>query len=524
MYRTSSLLALSLALAAPAYAADEALDATAAGDAAADAGFDQEGAGSIVVTGTRDRYGVEETTSATRTPTPLNDVPQSVTIVTEAQIEDQGLRSIGDVLRYVPGATVGQGEGHRDQITLRGNNSTADFFVDGLRDDVQYYRGLYNVERVEVLKGPNAMIFGRGGGGGVVNRVLKRPAANAFQAGSLSIDNEGAWSADVDLNQPFGEAAAVRLNGVYERFDSHRRFLEGERYAINPTGSVSIGGRTRIDLSYEYDRDERTVDRGVPSAFAGTRANPAPPLAGSRDAFFGDPAINELDFEAHVVRGRLEHRFSDSLSLTSRVLYGDYDKGYQNVFAATPVAAGKVGLEAYRDIMLRESFITQTDLVWETKTGGIGHVILAGFEYSDQDSVLERTNGFFSGPGTITNGGRRITVDLANAAASRPTLFNVAGTGYRLTGTDAEVLAFYAQDQISFGDHFDIVAGLRFDRFRLGVTNLVSGQRFARTDELWSPRLGLVAKPMENLSFYASYSRSYRRQHRDAQARALRQL
>jgi catecholate siderophore receptor len=128
---------------------------------------EEEQPGVIVVTGTRERYGADSTSSATRTDTPLQDVPQSISVVTERQIDDQAMRSIGDVLRYLPGVTVGQGEGHRDQITLRGNNTTADFFIDGLRDDIQYYRPLYNLERVEVLRGPNAMIFGRGGGGGV---------------------------------------------------------------------------------------------------------------------------------------------------------------------------------------------------------------------------------------------------------------------------------------------------------------------------------------------------------------------
>ena len=115
----------------------------------------------IIVTGVRDGYQIDATSTATRTPTELNDVPQAVSIITETQIDDQAMRSIADVLRYVPGAVISQGEGHRDQIILRGNSSTADFFVDGLRDDVQYYRGLYNAERIEVLKGPNAMIFAK---------------------------------------------------------------------------------------------------------------------------------------------------------------------------------------------------------------------------------------------------------------------------------------------------------------------------------------------------------------------------
>jgi catecholate siderophore receptor len=231
--RTVSLFALSCALAAPAAAADLSANAV-----------DGPETGTIVVTGTRESYGTETTSTATRTPTDLNDIPQAISIVTERQIQDQAMLSIADVLRSVPGATIGQGEGHRDQITIRGNNSTADFFVDGLRDDVQYYRGLYNVERIEILKGPNAMIFGRGGGGGILNRVLKRPAANAFSRGSAGLDSEGAHVFDVDLNQPFGAAAAGRRNAVYEGFDSHRRFYEGRsRSAASPASTCPTNMR-----------------------------------------------------------------------------------------------------------------------------------------------------------------------------------------------------------------------------------------------------------------------------------------
>jgi catecholate siderophore receptor len=496
-FRSVSAAALACALATPVFAADDVVDSTI------------QDSGTIIVTGTRDDYTIEETSSATRTPTPLNDIPQSISIITEAQIDDQALRSIADVLRYVPGATFGQGEGHRDQITLRGNNTTADFFVDGLRDDVQYYRGLYNVERIEVLKGPNAMIFGRGGGGGVVNRGTKRPIANSVTAGSASLDSEGGWLLDADVNYAFTDALAARVNAVYERFDTQRDFYEGDRFAINPTFAVSLGGQTRIDLGYEYAEDDRVVDRGVPSL--GGR-----PLRGFRDAFFGDPEINDSDFEAHILKGRIEHRFTDALTLSSKLLYGDYDKVYQNVFPATAVSvnaatgARSLGIEAYRDPTERQNFFSQTDLVWEVATGPLSHVLLAGFEYGKQDTRNERINGFFTGVPT-TSGARPTTVNLADPLVVPNVEFRAgpANAGNRAVETDADVLAFYVQDQISIGRYFDIIAGLRYDRFELAVENLFTNQLFERTDDLWSPRLGLVFKPIEPLSLYASYSRSY---------------
>src|SRR5689334_20165574 len=149
--------------AAPAYAA-EGTDAATADAATADAGPD------IVITGERLPYGVRVTTTATKTNTDIKNIPQALTIISKAQIDDQQLRSVGDLLLFVPGASYNSGEGNRDTLVLRGNASTADFFVDGVGDDVQYFRDFYNVDRIEVLKGPNAMIFRCGGAGGMVNR------------------------------------------------------------------------------------------------------------------------------------------------------------------------------------------------------------------------------------------------------------------------------------------------------------------------------------------------------------------
>jgi catecholate siderophore receptor len=492
-----SLIALAGALASPVLAAD------------AEAEADQ---GTIIVTGTRDRYRPDETSTATRTPTDLNDIPQAISIVTEKQAEDQAMQSIADVLRYVPGAVISQGEGHRDQIILRGNSSTADFFVDGLRDDVQYYRGLYNLERVEILKGPNAMIFGRGGGGGIVNRVTKQPEPGSFGRASASLDNWGAWAADVDLNHEVSDLVSARLNAVYEEFDNHRDFYEGRRIGLNPTLALSPRDSTRIDLSYEYADDERSVDRGVPSAGPGTLAAPARPLDGFDRAFFGVPGLNRTGFDAHVLRGRLHHRFSDSLSLTSRLLYGDYDKYYRNAMAQTPVTIvggiAQVGIEAYEDTTTRRNLFSQNDLIWKVATGPLSHVLLAGFEYGDQESRVDRVNGFFDSGVPTTGGGRRTFVPLARRILVPPITFR-SGTGERRVRSDAEILAFYLQDQISIGDHVDLIIGGRHDRFELRVDDLLTGRGFERTDSLFSPRLGLVAKPGEAISVYASYSRSF---------------
>jgi catecholate siderophore receptor len=492
-------------LAHPAFASEAGETATAT-----------ESADPIVVIGQRDGYDAAATRTATKTDTPLKDVPQSVSVITEAQIDDQALRSIGDVLRYVPGALAAQGEGHRDQIVLRGNSSTADFFIDGLRDDVQYYRGLYNLDRVEVLQGPNALIFGRGGGGGIVNRVTKRPVAGDFVHGSISADNEGAWFLEGDVNGSLARAVTGRVNGVYEEFDTFRDEYRGRRFAINPTLAVQAGPDTRIDLGFEYARDRRVIDRGVPSDIRGrgaaTIADPARPLDGFDSTFFGDEDVNRSRFTAKVGKIAVEHRFSDSLRLTTKALYGDYDKLYQNAFAAGPatLVAGveRVAIEAYRDPTSRENLLIQNDLVADFSTGPVRHTLLMGVDFADQRTRNQRINGFFDSGVPTTSSGRRTEVLLGDEI-SIPAITFRAGAGNRSVWSKADVVGVYVQDQAKIGDHVEIIAGLRRDWFDLEVDNLLSGQSFSRRDKLWSPRLGLVIKPSSEVSLYASISRSF---------------
>jgi catecholate siderophore receptor len=197
---------------------------------------DAADAPAIIVYGVPDGYDIEKTRSATKTETPLIDVPQTVTVLSREQLDDQGVESLNDALRYVPGVVLGQGEGHRDQITLRGQSTTADFFLDGLRDDAQYYRSLYNIDRVEVLKGANALIFGRGGGGGVINRVSKAPEFNKTRTDfAAGLDSFGGWSLAADLDQPLGESFAARFNATYEDLANHRDGYDGHFVGVAPT-------------------------------------------------------------------------------------------------------------------------------------------------------------------------------------------------------------------------------------------------------------------------------------------------
>ncbi len=447
----------------------------------------------IIVYGVPDGYGIEKTRTATKTETPLIDVPQTVTVLSREQLDDQGVESLNDALRYVPGVVLGQGEGHRDQITLRGQSTTADFFLDGLRDDAQYYRSLYNIDRIEVLKGANALIFGRGGGGGVVNRVSKAPEFDKSRADFASgVDSFGGWSLATDLDQPLGDSFAARLNATYEDFANHRDFYDGHFIGIAPTLGWKLGEATRLVLGYEYADDQRVTDRGVPS-FAGA------PLRGYDETFFGSPTANHSSVQAHIARARLDHDVSDALSANLTAQYAHYDKYYGNVYARAPATLTTVELEGYNSDTIRENWTVQGNLVWNAKTGAIGHQLLVGFEASDQLTDAKRSEAAFGSTS-------RITVPLAERLILPTVSF---GASSRSSLSKVRALSAYVQDQIDLGDLVKVVLGLRYDDFRITSTNRITAFGAARSDGKWSPRAGLILKPREDISLYASYAKSF---------------
>ena len=461
----------------------------------AEAAVEVTDAPAIIVYGVPDGYDIEKTRTATKTETPLIDVPQTVTVLSREQLDDQGVESLNDALRYVPGVVLGQGEGHRDQITLRGQSTTADFFLDGLRDDAQYYRPLYNTDRVEVLKGANALIFGRGGGGGVINRVSKAPEFNKGRTDFAGgVDSFGAWSLAADLDRPLGDALAVRLNATYEDFANHRDFYAGHFVGIAPTLGWKLGEATRLVLGYEYADDQRLTDRGVPS-FAGT------PLKGYDEVFFGSLAANHSEVQAHIARARLDHDFSDALTANLAAQYAHYDKYYGNVYPRAAATATTVEMEAYNSDTIRENWMVQGNLVWKGETGGIGHQLLLGFEASDQLTDAKRSEGTFGAAATS-----RITVPLAQRLTLPTVTF---GASSRSSLSKVRALSAYVQDQIDLGDLIKVVLGLRYDDFRITSTNRVNNFRATRSDGKWSPRAGLIFKPQENISLYASYAKSF---------------
>jgi catecholate siderophore receptor len=444
-------------------------------------------------------YSVPAVSSATRTATPVRDVPQAVSVVSRALIADQRMSSMADVARYMPGVGFAQGEGNRDTPILRGNSSTSDFFVDGVRDDVQYFRDVYNVDRVEALKGPNAMIFGRGGVGGVINRVTRQADWGQSREASLQF---GSWDNKrftADIGRGLNETVAVRATALYEDSDSYRNGVGVERYGFNPTVAFRVGSDTTLRASYEYFHDARIADRGI-SSFNGRPVETAP------GTFFGDPSQSPTDATVNLFSSLLEHRFGSRITFRNRLSYGDYDKFYQNVFpGAVNVAATTVAISAYNNATTRQNLFNQTDLIVSADTGRFRHTLLFGTELGRQETDNFRQTGFFSSLGP--------NVSTFNAPLAAPTISLPAE--FRQNATDADnhgvttIAAAYAQDQIALSKQVEAVVGLRFDSFNAEVRNNRTAAVFTSDDGLLSPRLGLIYKPISPLSLYGSYSLTY---------------
>lgn len=441
-------------------------------------------------------YQANRSRTATKTDTPLLDVPQSVSVITSDLIRDQSMQSLADVARYVPGAGMAQGEGNRDTIILRGNASTADFFLDGVRDDIEYFRDLYNVDRVEVLKGPNAMIFGRAGAGGLVNRVTRQAQWDSQREVTLQ---GGSWDnrrATFDLGDGLSDTIAARVTGMYEDSDSYRDGVELERVGVNPTAVIHIGEDTQLRLSYEYYDYDRTADRGIPSL-------DGRPFQTDESTFFGDPGQSPTNATVNLFTVVVDHAISESVHLRNRTMYGDYDKFYQNIFpGAVNAAAATVQITAYNNEQLRENLFNQTDLLFSFDSGSVGHRFLAGTEFGEQVTDNFRETGYFNN--TTTS----IQAPLDDPAISVPVTFRQSATDADNHGR-ATIAAVYVQDQIEFSPQFEAVLGLRYDRFEMDFRNNRTGERFDSTDDLLSPRAGLIYKPMAPVSIYASYSMTY---------------
>lgn len=448
----------------------------------------------LQVTGRRGGYTVETVTTATKIAAPLEDIPQTVDVVSGALIQAQRALSLQDVLRNVPGVGLASGDGQRDQVSIRGFTAIADQFVDGFRDDALYYRDLSNIEQVEVLKGPASVLYGRGSSGGLINRVTKKPDVNLTGL-ALSYGGFDDKRLEFDLARTgLAPDVAGRLTGAIEGADGYRDQQFLDRKALAASASYAPTAQTRLLLQSDYLYDRRVMDLGIP-AYQGRPVDVKP------STYYGAANARKVDFvRSEVWSGAavLEHRFSDSLSLRNGLRY------YEHQLDRNSTLPGSVN-EMARTVSLNRSNLQRDERGWSDQlelTHEVvfvaRHQLLYGLELSSQTKEAVT----FSRTATAT-------VDLFNpvnpvlplAIAGAPS----ASTVGRFTGT-----AGYVQDLLSFGEHWKALVGVRYDRFRQKTDQRLAGQAdLSRTDTAWSPRVGLVWQPAEGQSYYVSWSRSF---------------
>jgi catecholate siderophore receptor len=462
-------------------------------------------------------YLAPSTSIATKTNTPLINIPQSINVITKDFIKDQNFQSLTDVTRYVPGVAVHQGEGNRDELVIRGVDSSANFFVNGFRDDVQYFRDLYNTQSMEVLKGPNALTFGRGSGGGLVNRTLKEADGQRLYETTVQTGSYSDRRVTLDAGQAVNADFAARLNVMYEGSDTFRNYGSLERYGINPTFTWKATDATTVKVSYEYFHDDRTADRGNPSqavfgtAPSSTKFNPASPFAphGDLTAFFGSPDLNMARATVQSVMAVVDHDFGNGLTVKNSTRWADYLKFYQNVYPGNGALSGAVNpgdtafnRAAYQHWTNRDDVFNQTDFVYKTWTGPLYHTVAFGTEFGRESGIDLRNTGFFP------NGTNTIVGDPFN-----PTYFGTVNFNHIATDSNSNYLLYvdsaYARDTIEITRWLQLIGGARFDRFDFSAFDNNTSTERGRTDDKISPHGAIIFKPVDNMSIYAAYSVSY---------------
>lgn len=460
----------------------------------------------VQVTGSRanDGYVAPTAVSATKSEAPLRDIPQTINVVPTQVIKDQNALSLQDVLKNVPGLGLSTGDGQRDQVFIRGFTAIGDQFVDGFRDDALYYRDLSNVETVEVIKGPAAVLYGRGSSGGLINRVTKKPGINITDV-SVTATSTAGRRAEFDVGRGASDDGVVswRLTGATERGDGFRAQQFIDRTAIAPSVELRFSADTKLLLQADYLEDRRLMDFGIPSINGR-------PVAVNPATYYGASNGRDADFvQSRVVSTSavLSHRINESLSFRNNFRYYDYhlNRNSTNINGRVNEVAGTMSLAHGKFVRDENGWFNQSELTQKLTLGGTKHEILYGVEIGSQSKdAFQYANVPVVGTGTA----------IPPTSIFNPTLPYVnPNTLGALTSTYGTYDTFgaYLQDTIAFSEQWKALAGLRYDSFKQ-KSRIVGGSApgdLSRTDTAYSPRAGLVWQPTETQSYYLSWSRSF---------------
>jgi len=428
---------------------------------------------------------------------PLLDTPQTITIVPEALIKDQGATTLREALRYVPGVSMVAGEGggpQGDALRIRGFVANTDIYVDGMRDIAQYSRDPFNIEQIEVVKGPSSAYSGRGSTGGSVNLVTKTPRLGAFYGGDVTGGTDETRRVTVDVNQPIAigiPGTAFRINAMMHDSEfAGRDVIENERWGLAPSLALGLGTPTRFNVAYQHFESEGIPDYGLPTING--RVAPV-----RKENFYGFRSLNTEETDNDSITAEIEHDLTSWLTIRDQVRY-QRDLRFSIVspprnpnIAANTVTRNPTGRDNETTFA-----INQLDGTAKFQTGFVEHTLVAGVEISRER--VENT-----------------PITFANAPIDR--LFNpnpdAAFTGTRtrgaLTESEGDNFAIYAFDTLKFGPQWEFVGGLRYDDYDFDTTNQATGVTISQNTSEPSWRAALIYKPIPNASVYVSYGNSF---------------
>ncbi|ENC6660162.1 TonB-dependent siderophore receptor [Aeromonas hydrophila] len=439
----------------------------------------------MTVVGKRSQH--EEVATATRTNTPAKLVPQAIDSVKASELTAFGQPTLSEALTGIPGVNA-SGDTRFDGVNIRGFSASNDFYLDGFRDDMQYTRDLGNTERVEVLKGPAAVLYGRGSTGGIVNRVSKKPQKGLESSVSAQVGSFDSRRLAADLNGEAGEQVQVRLNLAQEDKDSFRNGVTSKRTLLAPSVNWEINDKLNWLVQYERNEHDRTPDRGIP----GVNGRPADV---PKEYVYSDTRRDFIDDVAQSTRSRLTWDINDQWQLRQQLGYTSLDSQFDNTYV-TSVKGDQVTRSRWQQDLKANSLISNTEAEGQLQTGPIEHRLLVGFEQNWQERTPKLYQNATAIPaGNLYDPGSLPTYDGAMKLSSDA---NHKVRGYGL----------YVQDQLSLGD-WHLLAGLRRDDFTVtSRRNDLNKEETVSVSSL-SPRLGLVWNPIEEHAFYASYSKTF---------------
>jgi catecholate siderophore receptor len=434
----------------------------------------------------------------------LQDAPQNVTVIPQQVLTEQAINNLQDALKNVPGITLNAGEGgtHGDNINLRGFAASDDFFLDGLRDTGFYTRDSFNLDAVEVYKGPASTLFGRGSTGGVVNQVSKAPQPDNFLRGTVVGGTNSELRGAADVNYAFGDGSAFRVNAMGHKSEvADRDFVDNHRWGVAPSLSFGLGKPTTLTLEYLHQEQDDIPDYGVPFAFG-------KPVPVPRNTYYGLPSDDRTRSRVDVGSAIFKSVFNDNFWITDTARAGNYFFDSRETAAHYGASTPPPGTPLDTVLTFRDrpsvqgtvsTLMNDTSLHYRFATGLVQQHVIVGVEFDREEADLTR----FANQLNLIPGTPVLNPDPFELFPGHQTQVT------QTPDTVAETASGLVEDILDFGPQWEATVAVRVDRFNAEFNEPNTKAHFEHTDTIGSPRASLVYKPIPSVSVYASYGTSY---------------